>query len=41
MRELLGGRLKLERLGEKTRRRDEFADQRRLGRLVDCPARLA
>jgi hypothetical protein len=41
MRELLGGGLKLERLGQKAWRRDKLADPRRLGRFVDRPARFA
>ncbi len=41
MRELLGGGLELQRLGEEAGRRDELADERRLGRLVDRAARLA
>ena len=41
MRELLGGGLELERLGEKAGRRDKLADQRRLGGFIDRPARLA
>jgi hypothetical protein len=39
MRELFGGGLELERLGQKARRRDQFADQRRLGRFIDRAAR--
>ena len=43
MRELLGGGLELQRLGEEAGRRDKLADERRLGRLVDrrrapCPS---
>ncbi len=43
MRELLGGRFELKRLGEEAGRRDKLADERRLGRLVDrrrapCPS---